>query len=285
MSICDSIKKKFIRLSKGQRKVAQFVLDNPNVIATQVASEVGRQAGVSESTVIRFCYAMDFTGFSELQEKMKEYLIEENGVSPAPRKKRATKRRNIPCTEVMSSDMNGILNTMQLINVEDFDSAVQLIHQAENAYVLGFRESGPAAYWLYENLQGYRKNVHFVQYDAEAIAMKITQMNERDVLFVIALNEQHEDVMTIVQMAKRKKVKIITLSDTSLSIMSDYADVLFAVDTEQERYTICPVSVFSFINAFVESVILQHRKQYEAYHAANVKTNHDDEIREIIQVI
>ena len=93
MSICDSIRKKYIRLSKGQRKVAQFVIDNPNIIATQVASEVGRQAGVSESTVIRFCYAMDLSGFSELQQKVKDYLVEKEGLVPVTVKAHTEKNK------------------------------------------------------------------------------------------------------------------------------------------------------------------------------------------------
>ncbi|WPK13501.1 hypothetical protein R6U77_07430 [Lysinibacillus louembei] len=74
MSICESIKRRFIRLSKGQRRVAQFVLNDPSIVTTKIASEVGRIAGVSESTVHRFCYAMDFAGYSELQKRMKEDL-------------------------------------------------------------------------------------------------------------------------------------------------------------------------------------------------------------------
>ncbi|WP_042477048.1 MurR/RpiR family transcriptional regulator [Bacillus ndiopicus] len=74
MSICENIKKRFIRLSKGQRRVAQFVLNDPSIVTTKIASEVGKIAGVSESTVIRFCYAMDFSGYNELQKRMKEDL-------------------------------------------------------------------------------------------------------------------------------------------------------------------------------------------------------------------
>ena len=59
-------------MSRGQRKVAQFVIDNPTLVTTHIASEVGQLIGVSESTVIRFCYAMELGGFSELQEEIKK---------------------------------------------------------------------------------------------------------------------------------------------------------------------------------------------------------------------
>ena len=76
MSICKSIQQRYIRLSKGQRKVAQFVMDHPSIVATQTAAEVGRLANVSESTVIRFCYAMELTGYVALRELLKNYLLD-----------------------------------------------------------------------------------------------------------------------------------------------------------------------------------------------------------------
>lgn len=77
MELFDEIKRKFIRLSRGQRKVAQFVMDKPNVVATHTAQEVGKLIGVSESTVIRFCYSMGFSGYSNLQQSIKDNLVKD----------------------------------------------------------------------------------------------------------------------------------------------------------------------------------------------------------------
>ena len=88
MNFIELVKKKYIRLSKGQRKVAQFIIDNPNAVATNIASDVGRLAGVSESTVIRFCYAIDLTGFLELQQKVRDFLMERDGVKKISKSKK-----------------------------------------------------------------------------------------------------------------------------------------------------------------------------------------------------
>ena len=263
MSICDSIKKKYIRLSKGQRKVAQFVIDNPNVIATQVAAEVGRQAGVSESTVIRFCYAMDLTGFSELQQKMKDYLIEKSGSVPAALKTRVYKKQNIPCNEVMSKDVDGIISLMQKINGADFNRTIDMLHQAERIFVLGVRSSAPAALTLYHNLVSYREEVYLMNYQSEKMAVDLTQMNGNSVLFVVGVNEQQEDVMAVVELAKRKGIKIIAITDDVSCPLQEQADVLFSINRAQGA-VVCDIAVFSLIHAIVECMVIQNNKHYKA---------------------
>lgn len=262
MSICDNIKKRFIRLSKGQRKVAQFVVDNPNVIASQVASEVGRLAGVSESTVIRFCYAIDLSGFSELQEKMKEFVIESGGI-PSPKRKAAKKEKKNACNLVMANDIDEISQTLQAIDENDFDRAVQFIHQAKQVHILGFRQSAPAAQWLFNNLQLLREQLFMMEFNAEKIAEQLSKMDEYSVLFVVALTKDSEDIIRVMDIAKKKNVKIIVMHCPSTQeAVSKYADVALKVDVEKIESVTCSIASFSLLHAIVECIVQQNKLHY-----------------------
>lgn len=264
MSICESIKKKYIRLSKGQRKVAQFVLDNPNIIATQVASEVGRQAGVSESTVIRFCYAMDLSGFIELQQLVKDYLIEKDGATLVVPKMPTTKKQNIPFYDIMSHDINSILHTAQQIDELQFSKAIDLLYNVERIFILGFGNAVPSAFWMYHNLQRLRNNVHFMQYDATKIGADLVQMNNQSLMFVVGFNEQQEDVMPVVELAKRKNVKIIAVTDHTPCPIQEYANILFMIAQKESSLVQGDVAVFAMLHALVECMVLLNKEHYEA---------------------
>ncbi|WP_332646415.1 MurR/RpiR family transcriptional regulator [Lysinibacillus sp. 54212] len=270
MSICESIKKKYIRLSKGQRKVAQFVMDNPNIIATQVASEVGRQAGVSESTVIRFCYAMDLSGFSELQQLVKDFLIEKDGATSIAPKKHTIKKQNIPCYDSMSQDIDRILQTIQQIDETQFNQAMNMLHNAERIFILGFRSSAPTAFWMYHNLQMLRQDVHFMHYDATKIGSDLIQMNSQSVMFLVGFNEQQEDVMAVVELAKRKNVKIIAVTDHTPCPVQEYADILLVLDQNEQSFCQGDVAAISMLQALVEGMISLNKEHYEALRSANI---------------
>lgn len=268
MSICDSIKKKFIRLSKGQRKVAQFVVDNPNVIATQVASEVGRQAGVSESTVIRFCYAMNLSGFGELQQKMKDYLIEKNGVAPV---KARPKKIETPAHHVMARDMDMLVHVMQKIEAPIFEQAVEQLHTASQIFVLGVRSSAPAAFWLYNTLISYREKISLMAYDEQKIAADLMKMDNQAVLFVVGVNEQQEDVMVVVEMAKSKGVKIIAITDNIPCPLQEKADTLFTIGTSEQQFRASDVAVLSLLHALVACMVEQHKDYYNEVRISNLQ--------------
>ncbi|MEK4427332.1 MurR/RpiR family transcriptional regulator [Solibacillus sp. FSL K6-1523] len=265
MEICVEIKRRFIRLSKGQRKVAQFVMDNPNIVATQIASEVGRQAGVSESTVIRFCYAMDLSGFSELQNRVKDYLISNGEMSLKKQARPVSKVKSNVNLDIIEQNIDGISKTFNQLNEQHFEEAVQLLHGTKKVHILGFRQSAPAAFWLYNNLATLRNHVYFMQHETENIVQQLTLMDEDSLLIIISLDEEYEDIIATVEIAKRKNVKIVAIRDKKIVAAKEQADKVLIVPSAQEGGATCTIVIFALLQALVEAVVSQNPKQYDNF--------------------
>nr|WP_316046404.1 hypothetical protein [Planococcus glaciei] len=75
MNLMELIREQYKGLSKSQKKVAAYVLDHPRKIALEAAQDIGDSIGVSETTVIRFCYSLDLSGYAELQKAIREQLL------------------------------------------------------------------------------------------------------------------------------------------------------------------------------------------------------------------
>ncbi|MEG0384970.1 MAG: MurR/RpiR family transcriptional regulator [Solibacillus sp.] len=265
MEICVEIKRRFIRLSKGQRKVAQFVMDNPNIVATQIASEVGRQAGVSESTVIRFCYAMDLSGFSELQRMMKDYLINSGEMAQRKKAMPVSKVKNNVSLDIIEQNIEGISKTFNQLNEQHFEEIVQLLHGTKKVHILGFRQSAPAAFWLYNNLAMLRNHVYFMQHETEDIVQQLTLMDEDSLLIMISLDDEYEDIITTVNIAKRKKVKVVAIRDKKLVAVKEQADKVLIVPSAQEGGATCTIVIFTLLQVLVQAVVSQNPKQYDDF--------------------
>ncbi|RAY14301.1 RpiR family transcriptional regulator [Actinomadura craniellae] len=54
-------------LPPAERRVAQRVIDDPEGVANSTITELAHACGTSETTVIRFCRAIGFTGYPELR--------------------------------------------------------------------------------------------------------------------------------------------------------------------------------------------------------------------------
>lgn len=72
----ERIRHYFHHLTNGQKRVAKYLLDHPEELAVRSAAEIGKAAGVSETTVIRFCHALEYNGYADLQKQIRRGLIQ-----------------------------------------------------------------------------------------------------------------------------------------------------------------------------------------------------------------
>ena len=111
-------------MSKGQKKIASFILEQPEQAAYMTASKLGATVGVSESTVVRFAIELGFAGYPELHRAMQESL--QKRLTSVQRVRVANDR--IPDESLLESvlerDAEQIRSTLETIDKEAFASAV-----------------------------------------------------------------------------------------------------------------------------------------------------------------
>ena len=62
------------RLSRAEKRVAEWVLAHPREVAEATVADVARAAGTSQPTVIRFCRSIGLRGFRDLALRLTEAL-------------------------------------------------------------------------------------------------------------------------------------------------------------------------------------------------------------------
>ncbi len=60
--------------SKGQRRIAQYILEHYDEVAFMTAVRLGKTVGVSESTVVRFAAELGYSGYPALQRAIQEMI-------------------------------------------------------------------------------------------------------------------------------------------------------------------------------------------------------------------
>ena len=71
LDLVQRIQVKQSEFSKGQKRLAAYIIDNYDRAAFLTASKLGKEASVSESTVVRFAYQLGYDGYPELQQAIK----------------------------------------------------------------------------------------------------------------------------------------------------------------------------------------------------------------------
>ncbi|MEJ2419163.1 MAG: MurR/RpiR family transcriptional regulator [Exilibacterium sp.] len=73
----ELIKSRYPSMSKRLQQVAAYILENPKMVAFETIAVIAEEMKVPPSTLIRFASALDFSGFNELKNIVKEDMLEQ----------------------------------------------------------------------------------------------------------------------------------------------------------------------------------------------------------------
>lgn len=173
------------RLSKGHRKIAQYIVEHYDKAVFMTASRLGESVGVSESTVVRFAAAMGYEGYPQLQRSLQELVS--HRLTANQRFEMATELDpSAALTTVLKSDMQNLRNTLEQVEQQVFDEVVQRLLNANAVYVMGLRSAAPLAQFMGYYLNYIFDNVHLVSSGATDVFEEIIKLRENDVLIGIS---------------------------------------------------------------------------------------------------
>lgn len=263
MELNELIQSKFYEISKSQKKVASYVMENPREVAISSAQEIGARIGVSETTVIRFCYSLSFSGYAELQKIIREKLLfKESSLSVYQQSKLELEQSSRFYAKVMERDCANIMETIKQIKDTDFEEAVTKISQAKKVYVLGSRSSFSAANWLSLTLSLVKENVHLIRPESEDIVQVISQMDENSVVLVVSFHRYVKDTIQIAELAYKQKAFIVGITDSMVAPIQPYSHLLFPIYSPNKSTIDAAAPLFSFLNAIVAGLTIKEKDHF-----------------------
>ena len=185
--VLHTIQSRMETLSKGQKNIAAYILENYGKAAFMTASRLGQMTRVSESTVVRFAAELGYSGYHEMQRALQELI--RGRLTSVQRIQASHEQINGADTvgEVMQRDMDSIHTAIAEVDRAEFDRVVDMLLRAERIYILGVRSSSFLAGYLNFYLHLICKNVTLVQNSAAGeIYEQMVHIQPGDVLIGIS---------------------------------------------------------------------------------------------------
>lgn len=270
------IQEEYNQLSKGQQRVAKYLLEKPGDFAVKSASEIGEQVGVSETTVIRFCYSIKLSGFSELQKMVREQLLfMKSSLGQYFSSKLELAEQPHFYAKVMERDCQYIQETINTIDEDEFERVVDQLVKTDKIYVLGLKSSSPAANWLTMTLGLVRENVQILHPESNDLLCTLSEMDHRSTLIAISFHRYLKETIKVAEMAKEQGAFLIGITDSPLAPIRESADAIFSMySSEKSTIDATPV-LFSFLNAIVAGVSIKDKDRFEKRKERYEKLNGD----------
>lgn len=260
--ISERIKAVYHTLSKGQKKIANAVLNDYDKVAFLTAARLGEMVGVSESTVVRFADELGFEGYSQFQFAVQELV--RIRLTPNQRIEVTKQRigRGDIIDNVMNSDINKIKYTLEHLDRQAFSDSVDAILSARNIYITGARNSEPLARLLSYNLSLIFDNVKLVVPTSSAeVFEQMYSINEEDTMIAFSFPRYSTKMINGIKFAKRKDANIVVFTDSDVSPLVEYADCVLIAQSDMASFMDSLVAPLSIINAIIIEITARREKE------------------------
>lgn len=252
--LINQIQKEFSKLSKGQKLIAQYIIENYDKAAFMTASKLADKVGVSESTVVRFANALGFDGYPQLQKGLEEIIkIKLTTVQRVEMAGEYSDGGSV-LKKVLTADMDNIRATLEKIDCNIFQQVVNKICEAEKIYIVGLRSSMALADYFGFYLNLILDNVKIVHHGISNIFEQVFRVSKADVVIGIGFPRYSMQTVDALSYVKEQGVTIVGITDSLLSPIASLADYTLTAKSNMASFVDSLVAPLSLINALIVAV-------------------------------
>lgn len=260
--LLQKIDEKYPRLSKGQKKLADYIRQEYDKAAFLTAARMGDVVGVSESTVVRFAMTLGYKGYPEFQKALEELVRTKlNSIQRMEVTYGRISQGEI-LASVLQSDIEKIKLTMGSVDQEAFEVAVDTILNARRIYVIGIRSCAPLASFLSYYLHLICEDVTLVNSNTSSeIFEQLIRIGKEDVVIGISFPRYSMRTLKALEFASNRSAKVITLTDSVHSPINLYSSCNLIARSDMASIVDSLVAPLSVVNALVVALCMKKQKE------------------------
>ena len=252
------INQNFSSFSKGQRLLANYIMENYDKAAFVTASRMGHPVGVSESTVVRFAYALGYDGYPELQRALQELI--RNRLTAVQRIQLTSELdEDEILTNVLKIDIANLRATIDTADNATFNRVVDELFQAKKVYIVGMKSASPLAQFLGYYLGFVLDNVVTVNASFGDAYESMIRVGPEDLCVGISFPRYSSRTVEALSFAKSMGAKVVAITDGMFSPIAELADYVLLAHSDMASFADSLTAPLSLINAMIVAASMRRR--------------------------
>ena len=224
-------------LRKSEQKVADVILGDPDESVLSSIQTLASRAQVSEPTVIRFCRALECTGFQEFKLKLARDLASRGTFFRRDVSAEDDSRQ--VADKILDGAIASLVEVRNQLNPVALEQAIDLFHRAQRVEFYG--SGGSAVVAEDAQLKFFRLGKPAIAYSDPHIQFAAAALlDEHALVIAISSSGRSEDLLHTVRLAKNTGASVIAVTATR-SPLADLADINLHVDVEEDSDIFAPI--------------------------------------------
>lgn len=239
MSCIFKIREGFDNFTNTEKKLASYILENRVSVVNQSAQELSKNADISPAAVVRFSKNLGYKGFTALKVDLARDKGEaELDFSVIIEPNESTEHI---VSKICKSNKNTIEETLNLVNIDTLNKAIEALSKCRSIYLFGIGASGLVAMDLQYKLLRINKNVIY-QNDAHIQLASSVHMGPEDVAIAISYGGESKEVNLAIKKAKDNGAETIIITKYNKNSLTKLGDMMLYIPNEEKELRIGAIS-------------------------------------------
>ncbi|WP_066175883.1 MurR/RpiR family transcriptional regulator [Bacillus marinisedimentorum] len=241
-------------MSKSQKKIANYLIANPESAPFLTASKLARQVGVGEATIIRFAVFLGFQGYPDFQRHLQE-TMKRKWTSAERFEKTSRMDHTEPHVweEVLSDDIQNIKDTLDNIDAEAFQEAVRDIIGAERIFIVAYRSAQSIGHFLEFYLDLVLQNTELIT-QADGVSEHLLDITDQDLVIGLGFSRYTKRTVDVLKYSRSRGARTLVITDHLLSPLAPLGDTKLYSAVEINSFIDSFSAPLSIINALITGV-------------------------------
>lgn len=231
-------------LTKTQKMIARYVLDNSADACFMTSTEIALKLGVSESSVIRFSRSLGYDGFMDFQKNLrKDYQDKVLSISSSiivPSQRVAKRAKLESSSDYINRHFKNAAKNMESVLVHNsaalFDEAAEIIVSSKRKYVVASRGNSSLGDYFLLYLKHMLPNVEATNSVAASPIDHMCNISKDDCVVIFSFPRYSSIDKISARMAYEAGAKIVVITDKPSALLAQYATVLFTVPVDSNTF-------------------------------------------------
>lgn len=267
LDILSHIRQVYDSLSKGQQKVAEFLLTQGLEAVYLSATRIAQQVGVSDATVIRTAQTLGYEGFPDLQAALQAHVSKRISVTQRIQfgskqliedlgEQRIKEGIGPLFSRMVQAETETLQKLSQYASIADLEQAVNLLENGRRVYLLGLRIDLPLTTHL-GILLSYVRQGCIILNPGDTLVEQLEELSSEDVLFAISTGRHEVITLHALDYAQKVGTQVITLTESPLSPVAKRANLVFIVPPRLWGIG-HSLATFALLNTLFGALFLRH---------------------------
>ena len=241
MLVTEQLQEKQPFLTRKQREVVDYMLEDPERMSYVTLKEMSRETGVTEMTILKTCSLLGFSSFSALKYEFRKFAaqqmellrhqVNESPMPPAPAYELDNPERLL--REICNEEAQLTSLFFQRVDLRRISKAVDLLLDADKLVLCGRGVSYNICDYLAMRLATLGQGVATINSELDdSIHSALPLLTERSLLVAASFPDYYRMTTKVAEYAHQKGVRVLGLTDSERSPIAPFCTMTLTAPTQ-----------------------------------------------------